>query len=1022
LVTSVLPGPWQWQRRCHPDTFTQVPICTQCATESPPGVRFCAACGAALPDADERRDVRKVVTVLFSDVTGSTALGETLEPERLRAVMREYFASMRAIIERHGGTVEKFIGDAVMAVFGVPQVHEDDALRAVRAAAEIRDGLPAVAEETGVSLWFRTGINTGMVLTGEGETLVVGDAVNVAGRLEQAAAPGEILLGQETWRLVRDAVEVEAIDPLPLKGKAELVPAYRLLRIDPTAEGWRRRLDTPLVGRRRELLMLTEAFERSVEEPSCHLFTLLGAAGAGKSRLVAELVTRTQDRALVLQGRCLPYGEGITFWPLVEALQAVGVPAVLDQGGTGTPEELFLAVRRHLERLAAERPVILVVDDLQWAEPMLVDLLDHVVDLSRGAPLLVITVARPELLEERPTWGGGKLNATTVLLAPLSAAESEALLGDGLEPDERARIVAAGGGNPLFLEELAALTREDGPSTVVPVTVQALLAARLERLPAAEREVLEHGSVEGEVFHHGAVRALAGGPVQPVLDALVRKDLVRPHPATLADDEAFRFRHLLIRDAAYDALPLRKRADLHERFADWLGEAGAGLLEVDEIAGSHLEQVVRYRRALELPVDPAVHTRGGGHLAAAGRRALARGDLQAGVNLLERALALLPDDDASWSAAAVNLVHPLLDVGRAEDADGLLTQIERGPASPMAVVARGTWLIRHRPDEGMPFLEERLPGIITELARGGDDAGLAQAYITGSMVHGTRSQARLAERELRKASEHARRAGARPLLGRSLASLVSTLVWGPAPVAEMRLRRAELGQEDAGPQLDALKYYLDSEIARMEGRFADARTAFAENVARLEALGIDPASRGFGGIPVVIEWDAEQLDACLALLSAADEHLARSDERGFRSTIVCQRALVHERLGNLAQAEADAALGLELGGPHDIANFGFAGPAQARVHARRGDLATAESIALHSVRSADTTDYPLPRGLARLGLAEVLWTAGRRDEAVEQAGHAVEIWTAKQHVGMLAYARAHLERYEAGGRGQRTTR
>ena len=405
-------------------------------------------------------------------------------------------------------------------------LREDDALRAVRTAAEIRERMPAVAQEVGVSLRWRTGVNTGLVLMGGGESLAIGDAVNVAARLEQAASPGEILIGAETLRLVRDAVEVEPLQPLVLEGKSARVPAFRLLRVNLLAPGAARRLDAPLVGRERELHCFGEAWRRSVDEPGCHLFTLLGAAGVGKSRLVAELLGRVGEGAWVLRGRCLPYGEGITFWPLLEALTPIGDPAAhvlerLGSGGVTTPEELYWEVRQLLESLAAERPVILDLDDLQWAEPMLLDLLDHIVDLSRDRPILLLCSARPELLEERPGWAGGKLNATTALLEPLKKAESEALLmqlGDGLDRGIRARVVAASEGNPLFLEEMAAFARETG-AVAAPPTIRALLAARLERLPVEERAILEQGAIEGEVFHRTAVSTLAGEWSQSEIDS-----------------------------------------------------------------------------------------------------------------------------------------------------------------------------------------------------------------------------------------------------------------------------------------------------------------------------------------------------------------------------------------------------------------------------------------------------------------------------------------------------------------------
>ena len=629
-------------------------VCERCGVESPSGFRFCGACGAPLPEETVAlRQTRKVVTALFCDVTGSTALGEELDPEVLRGVMNRYFAVIRTTIERHGGTVEKFIGDAVMAVFGIPIVREDDALRAVRAAAEIRERMPEVAKEVGVTLRFRTGVNTGTVLMSEGENYATGDAVNVAARFEQVAASGEIVLGEETLRLVRDAVTVEPLEPLALKGKSDPVRAFRLLSVDPAAAGVARHMDSALVGRERELSLLRDAWERVVREAGCHLFTLLGMAGVGKSRLVAELLHGIGEDALVLAGRCLAYGEGITFWPLIDALQGAGEPARavverLRRGGAAIPEELFLEVRRTLESLAETRPVVLHLDDLQWAEAMLLDLLDHVVDLSRGAPILVLCTARPELLEERPAWGGGKFNVQTVLLEPLGAQESLALLeqlGDGLDAAARDHIVAVSEGNPLFLEEMVALAQESG-TVQVPPTIHALLAARLERLGSEERALLERGAVEGQVFHRLAVKALADGRLVAEVDArlagLVRRELIRPHPAMLGGDEAYRFRHLLIRDAAYDTLPKADRAELHERFAGWLEQAAAGLPELDEIVGWHLEQTVRYRRELGQATDPALVRRAAERLYRGGRRAGERGDRQAAGSLLERAL-------GSWS-------------------------------------------------------------------------------------------------------------------------------------------------------------------------------------------------------------------------------------------------------------------------------------------------------------------------------------------------------------------------------------
>ena len=560
--------------------------------------------------------VRKTVSVVFCDLAGSTALGEQLDPESLRGVMAGWFEAMREPLERHGGTVEKFIGDAVMAVFGVPQAHEDDALRAVRAALEMREALAAMnaglAAQGRPPLRIRIGVNTGEVVTGDGlTTLVTGDAVNTAKRLEQAAGPDEILVGAMTRRLVENAARLEPVEPVDAKGKQKPVEAWRLLAAIEGAAAFARRVDAPLVGRRGELGLLQQELATAAGERSCRLVTVIGAAGIGKSRLASELTAGIAADATVLETRCLPYGDGITFWPLLDLFRSAGGDDALASAVAGepdgglilerlaaltgdtepaSPEETFWAVRRLLEALAGERPLLVRLDDIHWAEPTLLDLVEYVAGWSRGAPILLVCLARPELLDERPGWL--HVPGTAMTLAPLSEDESEELLGGleaALEPDARARIREAAEGNPLFVEQMAAMLAEDPGETAMPATIHALLTARLDRLDPLERRTLERASVLGKEFARGGVlelspddeRAAAGS----ALLALTRRELIEPGRTPVPGDDGYRFRHALIRDAAYAGMPKQVRADLHERAGALIERQG----DADELVGYHYE-------------------------------------------------------------------------------------------------------------------------------------------------------------------------------------------------------------------------------------------------------------------------------------------------------------------------------------------------------------------------------------------------------------------------------------------------
>ena len=965
------------------------------------------------PSAGLRRE-RKVITALFCDVTGSSPLGEELDPEVLHAVMTRRFNEVRATIERHGGTVDKVVGDALMAVFGIPRAHEDDALRAVRAAAEIGELLPGVAEEAGVAPRFRTGVNTGLVLIGEGETLAIGEAVNVGARLQQTAEPGEIVIGEDTLRLVRDAVVVEPLQPLAMKGKSAPVRAFRLISVEPAAAGFARRFDAPLVGREHELRLLRQAWERVLRERACHLFTVMGTAGVGKSRLVAEFLAGLEAR--VVRGRCLSYGEGITYWPVVEIVKQLGA---LPEGDAARPvrslvqetegpvwaEEIAWGFRKLLEQEARARPLVVVLDDLHWGEEKLLDLVEHVAELSGGVPLLLVCMARPELLERRASWGGGKWNSTSVLLEPLDAAETERLLSElGGVPDElRDRIVLVAEGNPLFLEEMFALVRDSpGGQVEVPATIQALLAARLDQLDPAERSVLERGAVEGRVFHRGAVGALGDGDgrVDQRLVALVRKDLVRPDRPVFAGEDAYRFRHILIRDAAYDALPKATRAQLHRRFAAWLEAHGGELVERDEIIGYHLEQAARYLQELGRP-DPRLALAAGERLAVAGRRAFWRCDPRAAETLLERSLTLTRPHrlDVHLEAA---LARALVgsDVARAiAVADGAAGRADAAGDEAGAALARTVaaevrvWRVECSVDELERLAREALP----LLEAVGDDDGLASVWDALGLVANGRARFADTAEALEQGVLHARRAG-HAVLGTW--GLANPLALGPIPASEALAKLDAL----VGGQPHPFDLLMRGWLLAMLDRIDEAWAVAVPAGERLRELGHGYDLCFLGEIAILA---ADHETAARYLRNACDA-LDASGNSGALSGCAPRLSRVLCGLGQYDEAEPLAAKGRELGGPEDIWAQWCWREAQALVHSGRGEHDEAARLAREAAEFALQSDSPLCRGDVLSSLGEVLAAAGRRDEARAAFRDALACYERKQVIPHAKRVRQQL--------------
>jgi class 3 adenylate cyclase/tetratricopeptide (TPR) repeat protein len=993
-------------------------VCPVCGNANPEGARFCNACAAPLVGAQPVREQRKTVTVVFCDVTGSTALGERLDPEPLRALLARYFERMKGIIEQHGGSVEKFIGDAVMAVFGVPVVHEDDALRAVRAALGMRAALP----ELGVQA--RLGIATGEVVVGTAERLATGDVVNLAARLQQAAAPGQILIADTTYRLVREVVSAELMAPLALRGKDRLVEAYRLDAV--TGEPIRRHAGR-MIGRDRQLRMLRSAFDNAQGDLACCLFTVLGPAGVGKSRLVSEFLLGVDAR--VVRGRCLSYGEGITYWPVIEVLRELGVQPddqhaaaaigeLLGEGDSGAASaaEIATAVRRALEQVARDGPLVVVWDDLHWAEAAFLDLIEHVADWSRGAPILLICMARPDLLDRRPGWAGGKLNATTVLLESLTPAETNRLIDSLGAPvgELRDRIRTAADGNPLFVEEMLALVDDAGASDIaVPPTIQALLAARLDQLDHSERAVLERGAVEGQVFHRGAVEALASDelPVGERLLGLVRKELVRPYTAQLPGEEAFRFRHLLIRDAAYDALPKSVRAQLHLRFADWLDEHGRRLAELDEIVGYHLEQAYRYAEEVGgLTADGALlRERAGGRLADAGRRATEREDFSAAINLLSRANELLPSASSRRAEVLIDLGYALIENGRLDEGRAAFHAAGRQGDEVAAARGRvGLVVADNTAAAPQAALLDAIRAEIAVLERFGSDAGLAEAWEFAAMLETWAGRTADARPAYERALRHARATEDRRVERRIIGHRVVQEAWGDVPADEGIRACDGLLRDAVGTALEP--YVLGARALHRvrQGHFEKARDDIRRARELLREYGHLLMATSGAQIEAHLELAAGDPGAAEVVARDSYDKLAVMGEHAFRSTVGCYLAWAQLELGQVDEAEHIAAEAVELGADDDLVTQSNARQIQALIHARRGELAEAQRLAREAMATPAPTDSWSERGQASVTLAEVLDTAGQRDQARAAMQEGLALFARKADLAAAEQAKRRL--------------
>jgi class 3 adenylate cyclase/tetratricopeptide (TPR) repeat protein len=1059
----------------------RVLTCPNCGKESPEGFRFCGFCSASLA-LGEGREVRKLVTVVFCDVSGSTSLGERLDPESLRGVMSRYFDVARAALERHGGTVEKFIGDAVMAVFGVPVAHEDDALRAARAAFELRESLVELNEELerkwGAELMVRIGINTGDVVAGDpasGQSFVSGDVVNVAARLEQGAQPGEILIGADTLPLLRGAVRVESVEPLSVRGKAETVPAFRLLEVVAGAARIARSLDSPMVGREVELQQLLEAFDRATRGSNCQLVTVLGVAGVGKSRLTRELLSKLADGPRVLEGSCLPYGEGITFWPIAEMVKhAAGIEdsddsatardkigQLLQGGGDETSlirdrvaaaiglaeaqgglQETFWAVRRLFEFLARKQPIVAVFEDIHWAEGTLLDLIGYVAGFSHEHPILLLCTARPELADERPDWGSaGRVVSLSPLMNDDGALLVQNLIGQATLPAQiRGRILDVAEGNPLFVEEMLRMLIDDGflernngewVATVdlsrmsTPTTILALITARLDRLEHQERAVLQRASVVGKVFYWGAVTDLSPQParerVGARLQALLRKELIQPEPSPFAGEDAFRFSHILIRDAAYESMPKRTRADMHERFASWLEQiVGDRLPEYEEIVGYHLEQSFRYLSELGPIGDHGltVAGRASARLGFAGRRAFARGDMPGAAGLLSRAANLLPKADPTRVQLLPEIGEVLTQTGAWRDAELVLNEavdaartLGDSRLEALAVV-RLTWLGLHTqrfPDnvDALPAVEMAI-STFEELA---DDGGLAEGLTLAGSIEFWSGRAGRAVQAADRAIWHARRTNDARRESEALRWRCAAECYGPAPADQAAIGFEALMQGPAarhGGLRTAIASFR-AEMEAMRGNAEIARELVETSKAWAKDFGLQMyyASNVLRTAGYVAALHGE-LERAEQDLREAVDILRLIGDSGHLSSVAPQLADVLQEQGRIEEALALTEEAERASIKDDVdAQIGWR-RVRSKILARQGHLAEGIRLATEALDMARRTDYLDLRGMVCLDLAEVLRRAGQGDGAITVLEEAIEMFELKGNVVMAARARASL--------------
>ncbi len=1054
-------------------TRLRAAFCPQCGGKVPPSARFCAQCGAALATADPvlTTDVRKTVTVLFCDLVGSTAMAASVDAESMREMLLRYFDEVQRVIERHGGTVEKFIGDAVMAVFGVPRLHEDDAMRAVLSAYEMNQVMDDLNEELerrwGVRVEQRIGVNTGEVVAteaGGADRLVTGDTVNVAARLEQNAPPGAILLGDSTYQLVRHAVSAGALK-LSVKGKATPLHAWRLHGVTPHPPRSHRHLDSPVVGRESDLAALEQAFEET-RAAACRLATLVGAPGLGKSRLADLFTTRLAGRAQVVQGACLPYGDGVTYWPIrtvVKDLAGVDstdiqpearskVASLLpDERGderaravevvasaiglsdsAATTQEITWALRRLLEEVARSGPLVILLDDMQWADAALLDLVERLALTVTDVPLLLLCLARPELFEESPDWCEQVPHTVRLDLGPLGRNHvldlmTHLLQGESLPPALRDHVVAAAAGNPLFVEELLRMLVDDGmiirtdrgwvttaepDGVAIPPTVGAILAARLDRLTRTERAVAQHAAVIGREFYRDALdehaMATRNTVVGDDLRSLVRKQMIAPLGSRFLGSDSFRFSHVLLGDTAYASCPKAIRATLHEQVAGWLEDrAGARATEYAEIIGYHLEQSVRHLDELGRrdALAEQLCIRAGQWLALAGRRALRRDDVHAAVNLLERAARLTPSEEPNRGGLLRDLGTALVHRGRFDDADRVLadaaqtaTRLGQTALAELARLDRQFIRLQTRPEGALVDLEQVADAAFATFTDLSDDLGLTRVWQLRAELHWMACSYGPTTTALERALTHARRAND----GREQAAitvwLASCLALGPAPVPAAIERCHQLLHWSGSRRVEAAVYTVLGYLHALGGEPGPARIAVLRGKERHDELGLTFARAHwalFSGMALLFAGDTE---AAEAELRWGYEKLRGMGERAGMSTVAAYLARVLVVEGRYDEAERLTIESETNASSDDLASQIAWRCTRALCRATAQDAKTASGLAQSALDLALATDDLELLGFSHAALARSLYALGEQADAGAHRREAVAAYLAKGDV------------------------